>query len=125
MSKILKKDICELHAPGSLTTDIESSSVEKCLPSEVQYACLYWVQHLQRSGAQLHDKDHVHQFLQAHLLHWLEALGWMGKTSEGILAILLLETHIRVSRLSKMCKESDEPVLRLIKAQVYMPLSMI
>jgi hypothetical protein len=31
------------------------------------------------------------------LLHWLEALGWMKKTSEGILAIFSLEAQIPVS----------------------------
>jgi hypothetical protein len=45
------------------------------------------IQHLEKSGAQLHDNDQVHRFLQVHLLHWLEALSWIGKTSEGILAI--------------------------------------
>jgi hypothetical protein len=37
---------------------------------------------------------------QAHLLHWLEALRWMGKTSEGIQVILSLEAHILISSLS-------------------------
>ncbi len=69
-----------------------------CRP-EVQYAYLYWVQHLQRSGAQLYDNNQVHQFLQVNLLHWLEALGWMEKISEGILAIFSLEAQIPVSLL--------------------------
>ncbi|KAH8674864.1 vegetative incompatibility protein HET-E-1 [Tricladium varicosporioides] len=90
----LKKDICEMHAPGSQASQVENSWVEKCLLPEVQYTCLYWVQHLQRSGSQAYDNEEVHQFLQAHLLHWLEALGWMGKTSEGIQAILSLEAYI-------------------------------
>jgi hypothetical protein len=95
MSISLKQDICCLEAPGALVTNIESSQVEKCLPAELQYACLYWVQHLKRSGAQLYDQ--VYQFLQGHLLHWLEALGWIGKTSEGILAIISLESIALVS----------------------------
>ena len=70
------------------------------LPPEVQYACLYWVQHLQRGGSQVCDGEEAHRFLQAHLLHWLEALGWMGKASEGIQAILSLEAHVPVSYLS-------------------------
>ncbi|CZR52554.1 related to WD40-repeat protein (notchless protein) [Phialocephala subalpina] len=90
----LKKDICEMHAPDSHASQVESSWIEKCLPPEVQYACLYWVQHLRRSSSQVHDGEEAHQFLQAHLLHWLETLGWMGKTSEGIQAILSLEAHI-------------------------------
>ncbi|OBT38473.1 hypothetical protein VE00_11146, partial [Pseudogymnoascus sp. WSF 3629] len=97
MSQTLKKDICKMHAPGSQASEVESSWIEKCLPSEVQYACLYWVQHLQRSSTELRDNEQVHQFLQAHLLHWLEALGWMGKTSEGIQAILSLEAHVPVN----------------------------
>jgi hypothetical protein len=104
MSRTLKKDICEMHAPGSQASQVESSWVEKCLPPEVQYACLYWVQHLQRSGSQVHDGEEAHRFLQAHLLHWLEALGWMGKTSEGIQAILSLEAHVPVSYLSIVYK---------------------
>ena len=54
---------------------------------------------LQKSDAQLCDEDQVHQFLQVHLLHWLEALGWMAKTSEGNLAIFSLEAQIPVSLL--------------------------
>ena len=97
MSTSLKQDICGLGAPDMPAIDIESSQVEQCLPSEVQYACLNWVQHLQKSGMQLYDNDQVHQFLQTHLLHWLEALSWIRKTSEGILAILCLESQIQVS----------------------------
>ena len=99
MSQTLKKDICEMHAPGSQASQVASSWIEECLPPEVQYACLYWVQHLQRSGSQVHNGDKAHRFLQAHLLHWLEALGGMGKTSEGIRAILSLEAYVPVSYL--------------------------
>jgi hypothetical protein len=84
MSQTLKKDICEMHTPGSQASQVKSSWIEKCLPAEVQYACLYWVQHLQRSGSQILDGEEAHQFLQAHLLHWLKALGWIGKALEGI-----------------------------------------
>jgi len=99
MSQALKKDVCEMNASGSQASQVESSLIEKCLPPEVQYACLYWVQHLQRSGSQVCNSEEIHQFLQAHLLHWLEALGWLGKTSEGIQAILSLEAYVPVSYL--------------------------
>ena len=100
MSQTLKKDVCELHAPGSQAGQVKSSWVERCLPPEVQYAYLYWVHHLQRSSSQVHDGEEAYRFLQAHLLHWLEALGWMGKASEGIQAILSLEAHVPVNYLS-------------------------
>ncbi|SLM35266.1 nacht and wd40 domain protein, partial [Lasallia pustulata] len=92
MSTSLKEDICGVTIPGTLVADIKRSRVEQCLPLEVQYACLHWVEHFRRSDAQLRDNDYVHQFLQKHLLHWLEALGWMQKISEGILEIISLES---------------------------------
>ena len=47
----LKQDICGLNTPGALITDVECSRVEHSLPFELQYACLYWIKHLQKSGA--------------------------------------------------------------------------
>jgi hypothetical protein len=99
MSASFDQDISGLSAPGVLVTDVESSRVDEWLPPEVQYACLFWIEHLQKSGAQLYDNDQVHQFLEVHLLHWLEALSWMRKISEGILAITSLESIVLVSQL--------------------------
>ena len=104
ISQTLKKNVCKMHAPSSQASQVERSCIQKYLPPEVQYACLYWIQHLQRSGSQAYDGEEAHRFLQAHLLHWLEALGWMGKTSEGIQAILSLEADISVNCLSIIYK---------------------
>jgi hypothetical protein len=93
MSQTLKKGICGMHAPGSQASQVESSHLQKCLLPEVQYACLYWCQHLQRGDSRVYNSEGVHRFLQAHLLHWLEALSWMGKAPEGIQAILSLEAY--------------------------------
>jgi hypothetical protein len=93
----LKQDICGQEAPGALVADVESYRIEQCLPPEVRYACLYWVQHLQRSSSQASDGEEAHQFLQAYLLYWLEALGWMRKISDGIHAIVALESFVSVS----------------------------
>jgi hypothetical protein len=98
MSSCLKQDICGLHTPSALVVEVESSLVEQSLPLEVQYACLYWIQHLLRGGAPLYDNDQIHQFLQVHLLHWLEALSWIRKISEGIHAIISLESIALVSQ---------------------------
>jgi hypothetical protein len=78
MSTSLKQDICDLKAPGILMTNVKSTQVQNCIPPDVQYACLYWVRHLQRGSTQLYNE--VYLFLQDHLLHWLEALAWIGKT---------------------------------------------
>jgi hypothetical protein len=110
MSKSLKQDICGLTAPAVLIAEIETkihernlppeaqydSLLEQYIPLEVQYACLHWISHLQKSETQLYDNGQVHQFLQDHLLHWLEALGWMKMLSEGIHAITILESMLLV-----------------------------
>ncbi|ERF74014.1 hypothetical protein EPUS_03829 [Endocarpon pusillum Z07020] len=94
MSTSLKQDICGLNAPGKLVAEVARSRIDRHLPPEVQYSCLYWMEHIQKSSAQLCDNDQVHHFLQKHLLHWLEALGWIGKISEGIYAIIALESFV-------------------------------
>ena len=104
MSKTLKRDMYNLRAPG-----ISIDQVERPDPDPLaiaQYSCIYWAQHLQRSGSQTYDGEEAHQFLQAHLLHWLEALGWIGKTSDGIQAIMLLEAYTLVSSLSNILYSS-------------------
>jgi NACHT domain len=93
-------DICDTSQSGALVTEVDSKQVKQHLLPEIQYACLYWIPHLQKSNGQLHDNDQVHCFLQKHLLHWLEALGWMGKVTEGVYAITLLESLIVVSKTS-------------------------
>ncbi|MCJ1423104.1 hypothetical protein MMC29_000985, partial [Sticta canariensis] len=92
MTKVLKQNIYGLRGFGRRAINSDSSQVQQCLPQEVQYACLYWIQHLQMSGCQLQDDDQVHRFLKKYVLHWLEALGWMQKISEGIDAIISLES---------------------------------
>jgi hypothetical protein len=91
-STSLKQNICNAGFPGELASSVSSSQEGQCLPPEVQYACLYLVRHLQKGDTQLQDNDQIHQFLKVHLLHWLEALGWMRKVADGIYAITSLES---------------------------------
>ncbi|KAF2395924.1 hypothetical protein EJ06DRAFT_517387, partial [Trichodelitschia bisporula] len=99
--------------PGVLKTEVDSHKVEGSLHPEKQYACLYWIQHLHKSGSQLNDDGEVHQFLKEHLLHWLEALGWMQKVSEGFHAIVSLESMMaqRCPRLSAFVHDMKRFVL--------------
>lgn len=99
LSSSLGQDIYELDAPGTLIADIDSSRIKHRLPSEVQYACLHWIHHLQKSGTQLYDNDQLHQFLQQHLLHWLEALSWMQAIPQGVRAIASLKACLNVCYL--------------------------
>jgi hypothetical protein len=101
MSSTLKQDICGMEAPGTLAADIGKDRVAQCIKPELEYACVNWIQHLVKGATQLHDGDQVHLFLAEHFLHWLEALGWLGKVSEGIHAINLLESSAIVSQFQR------------------------
>ncbi|EON63736.1 hypothetical protein W97_02964 [Coniosporium apollinis CBS 100218] len=91
MSRGLRKDMCGLQKPGALASEVERSTVERCVPTELQYACRYWVHHLQQSDSGLGDGSRVYSFLQEHFLHWLEALSLIGKMSEGVLMVAGLQ----------------------------------
>ena len=94
----LKKDICGCREPGTLTSQIASRIIDRCLKPEVKYACRYWVYHLEHSRSGLADDGPVHIFLQQHLLHWLEAMSMLQRTSESITMIISLLGLCEVSR---------------------------
>ena len=96
MSTSLKQNIIGLGVPGTLVSEINNGQLMAALPPEVQYACMYWVQHLQKGKNKLRDDGYVHQFLREHLLSWFEALGWMKSVSEGIHAVLVLGSIVTV-----------------------------
>jgi len=97
MSQHLQKNICNLPLPGFLAHDVDDNEVARCVPPHLQYACLYWVNHLRESGCDLRDSGAVHQFLQKHFLYWLEALSLMRKTSDSLSMVLQLESMLMVS----------------------------
>jgi hypothetical protein len=82
MSKMLKQNICGVSSPGIRIGDISPAHIKKCIPLELEYACLYWAEHIRESGENLSDDDHVHIFLQEHFLHWCEAIALLKKCSE-------------------------------------------
>jgi hypothetical protein len=102
MSSNLERDICDLRAPDALASRVDHRQLEQCLPAELRYACCYWVQHLRQSKAVLSDKDPVHEFLQVHLLHWLEALSLLGKTSDSVKMVTDLQPMV-VSGIGDTC----------------------
>jgi hypothetical protein len=99
MSDKLRRDICGLRLPGALVEDAESDRIGQCLPPELQYACRYWVRHLQASQGLILDNGPVHAFLRERLLNWLEALSLMRKTSEGVIAVISLEGLVVVGNI--------------------------
>jgi hypothetical protein len=94
MSNLLHYDICCLLDPATSMSDVEQSRISKHIPIHLQYACRHWVFHLQHGGVQPTDNGEVHQFLQIHILHWLEAISLLGRMHEGVQMILVLFDYL-------------------------------
>jgi hypothetical protein len=132
----LRRGICGLEAPGAQIVERKEKTdgvevVERSkLPHielDVQYACRFWVNHL----GQIKYKPELFklalEFLKGHFLHWLEALSLMGKTSEGVLAVISLESLVIVSDGPSVLGEilANLQSLRLTRVPVCTRLSMM
>jgi NACHT domain len=107
ISSTLTTDVCGLKHPGTLREEVDAACVSRCIEMHVQYACCYWIYHLLGRPSsssppidlapldQL-DRKAVDHFFYQDLLHWLEALCLIGKISDGILAMVDLESHFMV-----------------------------
>ncbi|KAJ5724239.1 hypothetical protein N7488_002274 [Penicillium malachiteum] len=90
----LRQDICGLVDYAILHKDVSAERITSCLSDHVQYACLYWVEHLKFANDLLQDNGRVHLFLKEHILHWLEALSILGRMYEGTNAVIMLSDHV-------------------------------
>ncbi|KAI1777356.1 hypothetical protein F4818DRAFT_345854 [Hypoxylon cercidicola] len=122
----LRKDMCEVRWPGTSRESIDPQVINEKLPPEVQYACQYWIDHLEQSGDRIHDGDEVHDFLKLHLLHWLEALDLLEgayKPTEGIDRLASLVQDRYSSELSDFLSDSEPIALQIrhrgLPLQVY------
>ena len=96
MSDTLKKDIYNLKMPATRLSEIEESRTGSLIPFYAQYACLYWVHHLQKAShieqasLIMREDCQTMDFFQHHFLHWLETLSLISKLSEAVLAMTSL-----------------------------------
>ena len=74
----------------------DQKKVEEYLPPHVQYACRYWVNHLQHCASLAEGLMSIlaakaYAFLKVHLLHWVEAMSLIGRFNEAIECVVQLE----------------------------------
>ncbi|KAM0466481.1 hypothetical protein ACHAP7_012209 [Fusarium lateritium] len=81
----LKRDICNIQKLGTARDSIDTNRISRSIPTELQYACVYWFYHLKCSKRSL--KDLTYQFLFDHFLHWIEVLALIGQLTEGAIII--------------------------------------
>ncbi|KAL1862293.1 hypothetical protein Plec18170_001118 [Paecilomyces lecythidis] len=104
------KDSCRLEHPGTARADVPASVISSTFPTQVRYACIYWVDHVVKSGTYMTDDHEVYAFLQRHFLHWLEALSLLDKLPESASMARKLQSIINVS-ISHHQKESNKASL--------------
>jgi hypothetical protein len=99
MSKHLKTDICSILGPGTPRSAIDTERIRECLPPELQYACLYWGDHLRQAKIRLDHNDPVYSFFIRHFLHWIEAMSLMGRASQSLEIIQEIRSLCKVGIL--------------------------
>ncbi|KAK1838447.1 vegetative incompatibility protein het-e-1 [Colletotrichum chrysophilum] len=52
----LKRDICNIQKPDMLRDEIDKQVIDEHIPADLQYACLYWIYHLQQCEEPLGDE---------------------------------------------------------------------
>jgi len=109
MSKHLRRDICNLQRPAARKIDLSSLEVTRHIPPDVQYACLFWVYHFRRIEIETSRHD-IESFLQQHFLHWLEALALLGRLSDAVNMIRVLDAldtlHSVTDPLNRVTKDN-------------------
>ncbi|GKU08434.1 unnamed protein product [Fusarium langsethiae] len=80
----LRKNICGLSFLGIYRSAVDAQLLEEHIPPELQYACMYWVHHQTKADLEPNDMDDVYDFLETHLLHWLEVLSLVGRLAESV-----------------------------------------
>ena len=102
MAASLKRDICELKLPGTLTEEIDPGKVREKIPAELEYACTYWVRHLEsclQAPSSISISDLLHRtlrFLEQNILYWFEALSLLGKMHESVLMLATISALAQV-----------------------------
>ena len=95
-AEVLYKDLLRLEKPGTRRSQVSKQRVAESIPNTIAYACCHWVWHLTESKEEISDDGFVHQFIQRHFLHWLEALSWLGRLSQAVAYISDLQAIVQV-----------------------------
>ncbi|PWY68740.1 NACHT and WD40 domain protein [Aspergillus eucalypticola CBS 122712] len=82
MQRKLRRNICSLPYEGFERYDISAQVIRDNIPPELEYSCRYWTLHLAHGNNLSSILEETHSFVQAHFLHWAEAMCVLGYASE-------------------------------------------
>lgn len=104
MSAILQRNIYDLDANGLPISQIKRPDPDPL--ESIHYSCTHWANHfcdMHLSTGHLHHEEYNKQyqialnFLLRDFLCWLEALGLIECTEDGVISIIRLESLLKVS----------------------------
>lgn len=93
----LKEDICDLVSPGYMAKNIQRDVLEKRMPRALRYACRHWANHFVAAFQDEKLYVQLFEFLEKHLLHWIEAMSCLGCFSDVIRQLNKVHGSIKVS----------------------------
>lgn len=115
MHSSLHKDMCELKRPAAKARDVSRTQVDKFIPLPVQYACSYWMKHLQKSEKSWINHRGMVNFFQADFLGWLEALALLGRLSEGMTMLAGLQSSLEYKTEGNNSQASNQSLWKWIR----------
>ncbi|KAL2825731.1 hypothetical protein BDW59DRAFT_161407 [Aspergillus cavernicola] len=127
MGRYLKKNICGLPSYGTSRAEIDPDSIARFLPPAIQYACRYWVYHLNQSSAPARILDQVLAFLKEHFLHWLESISILGLITESLNAVhtlLKLTKDTSYNAVSLFLSDARRFILKFLSIADAAPLQL-
>lgn len=118
LNRVLRKDIYGLVHPGCLIDDISYPGLSPL--AMVAYPAVYWVDHLDDSGAmsdaasaedRAQGERLIYQFMTTKYIYWLEALSLTRALSSGIRAMAKLKELVSRSQfpqLTSTLRDADQ-----------------
>jgi hypothetical protein len=116
-STVLKQDICNLGQSVHIS-EIDPASLES-IPSDLKYACLHWMVHLEHilTGENLKESvsSQVMVVFDTYILHWIECMAVLGKLGDAVHLLRKIELSAMVS-LHKVTRSPLLTMHRLVKS---------
>jgi hypothetical protein len=77
----VRENICGIATRQTRNPNVSDASIQRNIPSSLQYACMFWASHLREGGGDdtLGILNELNQFVRKHILHWLECLSLINE----------------------------------------------
>ena len=99
MEQGLRENICGFDSPSICLSDVPAEKVNASVPMALQYACSFWLAHLQGAKAVSIEETTVMGFLEIHALKWLEVLSLLGRLAQATASLATLESDAEMQHL--------------------------